>query len=51
MCDREALEPVSKVLKTKITAERRKKVVCAPHLFPPEGKGIWRVPKEARKRP
>lgn len=43
MCDREALEPASRAFGTKIMGIRTKKVKCPPHLYPPEGRGIWRV--------
>jgi len=44
MCDREALEPTQRVLGTKITrSPHRKKRLCPPHLYPPDGRGIWRI--------
>ncbi len=45
MCDRQALEPVSRVFRTSIKSERRRKRECPPHLFPPDGMGSWVVEK------
>jgi len=49
MCDREALEPVSRVFSTKIVRGKTKKVACPAHLFPPDGKGRWVVKTHGRK--
>ncbi len=43
MCDKEALEPVARVFGTKIKKSTSKRVMCPPHLFPPDGKGRWEV--------
>jgi len=43
MCDKEALVPVQKVFGTSIIASRVKKRRCPDHLFPPDGKGMWRI--------
>jgi hypothetical protein len=38
MCDKEALIPAARVFKTKIIADRKKIIICPPHLFPPTEK-------------
>jgi len=43
MCDREALEPASRVLKKKLGKATATTIQCPPQDFPPDGKGIWRV--------
>lgn len=45
MCDREALEPAQRTMKTSIMRDLRGRMVCRPDLFPPDGKGIWRIEK------
>jgi len=49
MCDKEALEPVSRVFGRATHPARSKQILCKPEDFPPDGKGIWRVSAEARK--
>jgi len=41
MCDREALEPASRVFHRAITTARSKERSCPPEDFPPDGKGYW----------
>jgi len=48
MCNREALEPAQKVFGTNIIADPSKEIQCPPELFPPEGKGRWRVEATAK---
>jgi len=43
MCDREALEPASRVFGRKIILAKSKRVRCPPELVPPDGKGNWVV--------
>jgi len=43
MCDKEALQPVARVFGTTIGRAKSKTIECPPHLFPPDGKGRWRV--------
>jgi len=43
MCVKEALEPIARAMKIKITRGTTKKVVCRPEDFPPDGKGMWQV--------
>jgi len=45
MCDREALEPASRTLKVGIIANKLRQIQCPPTLFPPDGKGYWKVEK------
>jgi len=43
MCNRQALEPAEKVFGTHIYADRSTEIQCPPELFPPEGKGRWKI--------
>jgi len=45
MCQKEGLEPASRVFGTKIIAVKSKQISCPPELFPPDGKGTWEVQK------
>jgi len=47
MCDREALGPASRVFRKEIRRHRLKEVRCPPHLYPPDGKGVWFVELKA----
>jgi len=48
MCDKEALEPAQRVFGTTIAPHTRKVRACPPHLFPPEGKGIWEITRTGK---
>jgi len=48
MCDKEALKPAEKVLGTQITKQKTTKFECPPHLYPPDGKGIWLLQKQEK---
>jgi len=48
MCDKDALLPAQRVLKTKLIASKSKRQKCPTHLFPPDGRGIWRIAKVGR---
>jgi len=48
VCDKELLEPASRVFKTTIYPIHVKRQMCKPHLFPPEGKGMWQVSKTGK---
>lgn len=48
MCDREALEQVERVFKTRIYQDKQKTVTCPRHLFPPNGKGYWVISKSGK---
>jgi len=43
MCSKEGLEPASRVFGTKIAKAGSKKPICPSELYPPDGKGCWRV--------
>jgi len=43
MCDKEALEPASRVFGRPIYPAKTKGYTCPPRLFPPDGRGIWRL--------
>jgi len=49
VCDREALEPASRLFGTKISPSRQRKQVCPTHLFPPDGRGRWVVVTTGRR--
>lgn len=50
MCDRKALEPAERVFfPAKIRKSKTKKIICPPHLFPPDGKGRWVLQKQHTK--
>jgi len=45
MCDKEALEPASRVFASPIKKHKEKRLICPRHLYPPDGKGIYYVAK------
>jgi len=49
MCDREALLPAEKVLRTSIHGQKTKQKSCPIELYPPEGKGTWRLEVSGKK--
>ena len=49
MCDKQALEPASRVFGTTIYPAKRKTIECPPELFPPQGKGSWGVRGTGKK--
>ena len=49
MCDREALEPAEEVMKARAFPNRTKRRICRPDMFPPDGKGIWRIGKGGKE--
>lgn len=48
MCDREALEPASRVFQLPIGKHKYKRITCQPELFPPDGKGQWAITIEGK---
>jgi len=50
MCQKGALEPASRVFGTKIfPARTRKRILCKPEDFPPDGRGYWAVETAGRR--